>query len=139
MPDGPLNPPLVMASTYHAGGDVGYGRYGNPTWELLETTVGALEGGVGTSFASGIAPVTAVLELVPPGGTDDAAGSGDQSGSGAGQGDDQIGSQDEIEVRIGSSSRLDSKLARLLQLIRDGLDGVVRIDVSTDQVSVTKE
>jgi cystathionine gamma-synthase len=69
MPDGPLNPPLVMASTYHAGGDVGYGRYGNPTWEMLETAVGALEGGVGTSFASGIAAVTAVLELVPPGGT----------------------------------------------------------------------
>ena len=30
-PDGPMNPPLVMASTYHAGGEVGYGRYGNPT------------------------------------------------------------------------------------------------------------
>ncbi|MEO7980604.1 MAG: PLP-dependent transferase, partial [Sporichthyaceae bacterium] len=68
MPDGPLNPPIVMASTYHAGGDVGYGRYGNPTWEMLESAVGALEGGVGTSFASGIAAVSAVLELVPPGG-----------------------------------------------------------------------
>jgi cystathionine gamma-synthase len=67
-PDGPMNPPLVMASTYHAGGDVGYGRYGNPTWEMLESAVGALEGGVATSFASGMAAVSATLDLVPHGG-----------------------------------------------------------------------
>jgi cystathionine gamma-synthase len=64
-PDGPMNPPLVMASTYHAGGEVGYGRYGNPTWEMLESAVGALEGGVATSFASGLAAVHAALDLVP--------------------------------------------------------------------------
>ena len=29
-PDNPLNEPLTMASTYVAGGDVEYGRYGNP-------------------------------------------------------------------------------------------------------------
>ena len=69
MPDGPLNAPIVMASTYHAGGDVGYGRYGNPTWEMLEAAVGTLEGGTATSFASGMAATAAVLELVPPGGT----------------------------------------------------------------------
>ena len=57
-----------MASTYHAGGEVGYGRYGNPTWEMLESAVGALEGGVATSFASGMAAVTAALDLVPLGG-----------------------------------------------------------------------
>jgi len=67
-PDGPLNPPLVLASTYHAGGDVGYGRYGNPTWEMFESAVAALEGGVATSFASGLAAVSAVLDLVPEGG-----------------------------------------------------------------------
>ena len=67
-PDAPLNPPLVLASTYHAGGEVGYGRYGNPTWEMLETAVGALDGGVATSFSSGLAAVAAVLELVPVGG-----------------------------------------------------------------------
>src|SRR6185503_4560531 len=66
--DGPMNPPIVMASTYHAGGEVGYGRYGNPTWEMFETAVGALEGGVATSFGSGLAAVAAVLDLVPPGG-----------------------------------------------------------------------
>ena len=64
-PDGPMNPPIVMASTYHAGGEVGYGRYGNPTWEMLESALGALEGGVATSFASGMAAVAAVLDLVP--------------------------------------------------------------------------
>jgi cystathionine gamma-synthase len=69
VPDGPLNPPIVMASTYHAGGEVGYGRYGNPTWEMFETAVGALEGGVATSFASGMAATAAVLDLVPAGGT----------------------------------------------------------------------
>jgi cystathionine gamma-synthase len=68
-PDGPMNPPIVMASTYHAGGDVGYGRYGNPTWEMFETAIGALEGGVATSYASGMAAVAAVLDLVPDGGT----------------------------------------------------------------------
>jgi len=67
-PDGPMNPPIVMASTYHAGGEVGYGRYGNPTWEMLESAVSALEGGVATSFASGMAAVTAVIDLVPVGG-----------------------------------------------------------------------
>jgi len=64
-----MNPPIVMASTYHAGGDVGYGRYGNPTWEMFETAVGALESGVATSFASGMAAVAATVELVPEGGT----------------------------------------------------------------------
>ena len=67
-PDAPLNPPLVMASTYHAGGEVGYGRYGNPTWEMLESAVGALEGGVATAYGSGLAAVAATLDLVPTGG-----------------------------------------------------------------------
>jgi cell division septal protein FtsQ len=45
---------------------------------------------------------------------------------------------DLVEVRIGSSSNLDNKLARLLQLLRNGIEGIVRIDVSTNEVSVTK-
>jgi cystathionine gamma-synthase len=68
-PDGPTNAPIVMASTYHAGGEIGYGRYGNPTWEMFETAIGALEGGMATSYASGMAAVAAVLDLVPDGGT----------------------------------------------------------------------
>ncbi len=40
----------------------------------------------------------------------------------------------DIEVRLGNASGLDSKLARLLQQARDGLEGVARLDVSTDEV-----
>lgn len=73
MPDAPLNPPVVFASTYvgvdPAGqGDVGYGRYGNPTWSALEQAVGALEGGSALAYASGMAAAHAVLQLVPAGG-----------------------------------------------------------------------
>ena len=40
----------------------------------------------------------------------------------------------DIEVRLGNATGLDSKLARLLQQTRDGLDGVAHLDVSTDEV-----
>ncbi len=62
--DEPLNTPLVMASTYVAGGDLEYGRYGNPTWAAFEEALGALEGGRCLSFASGLATVSTVLDLV---------------------------------------------------------------------------
>jgi cystathionine gamma-synthase len=68
-PDAPLNPPLVMASTYVAGGEMEYGRYGNETWEALESVLGQLEGGRALSFASGMAAVATVLDLVAPGET----------------------------------------------------------------------
>lgn len=63
-PDAPLNAPITMASTYVAGGDVEYGRYGNPTWTALEEAVGALEGGRCLCFASGLAAASTVLDLV---------------------------------------------------------------------------
>ena len=66
-PDEPLNVPITMASTYVAGGDLEYGRYANPTWTALEETLGALEGGRCLSFASGMAAVTAALDLVAHG------------------------------------------------------------------------
>ena len=44
-----------MASTYVAGGDLEYGRYGNPTWTAFEDALGALEGGRCLSYASGMA------------------------------------------------------------------------------------
>jgi cystathionine gamma-synthase len=68
-PDQPLNEPIVMASTYVAGGDLEYGRYGNPTWTALEETLGALEGGRCLTFASGLAAVATVLDLVGHDGT----------------------------------------------------------------------
>lgn len=67
-PDTPLNEPITMASTYVAGGDVEYGRYGNPTWTALENAIGALEGGRCLTFASGLAAVATVLDLVAIGG-----------------------------------------------------------------------
>lgn len=67
VPDGPLNPAVVFASTYHAGGPVAYGRDGNPTWDAFEAALGALEGGEALAFASGMAAVAAVLETLPVG------------------------------------------------------------------------
>jgi cystathionine gamma-synthase len=68
-PDAPFSVPVTFASTYVAGGDVEYGRYGNPTWTALETAVGDLEGGWALAFASGLAAASAVLSLLPEGGT----------------------------------------------------------------------
>ena len=55
-------------STYVAGGDLEYGRYGNPTWTAFEDALGALEGGRCLTFASGLAAVATVLDLVGTGG-----------------------------------------------------------------------
>lgn len=64
----PLNPALVLASVYRAGGRLDYARDdGNPTWEALEEAVGTLEGGTAVAFASGLAAVAAVLEELPVG------------------------------------------------------------------------
>src|SRR5688572_33204878 len=67
VPDAPLNTPITMASTYVAGGDLEYGRYGNPTWTALEDALGELEGGRCLSFASGLAAVATILDLVGTG------------------------------------------------------------------------
>jgi cystathionine gamma-synthase len=69
LPDNPLNQPLTMASTYVAGGDLEYGRYGNPTWAAFEQALGELEGGRCLAFATGLATVATVLDLVGIGGT----------------------------------------------------------------------
>jgi cystathionine gamma-synthase len=68
-PDSPLNPPLVLASTYVAGGETEYGRYGNPTWRAFEDVLGRLEGGRALAFSSGLAAVNTVLDLVAHGET----------------------------------------------------------------------
>ncbi|MGB3827897.1 MAG: PLP-dependent transferase [Ornithinimicrobium sp.] len=64
----PVNEPITLTSTYHAGADLTYARVGNPTWDAFEHTVGALEGGQALAFASGMASISAVLSLVPHGG-----------------------------------------------------------------------
>jgi cystathionine gamma-synthase len=67
-PGEPLNTPIVPASTFGAGGDRAYSREdGTPTWEALEEAIGSLEGGHATAFASGIATLAAVVDILPVG------------------------------------------------------------------------
>ncbi len=65
VPGGPVNPSVVLSSTYHQGGELTYGRDGNPTWTAFEEAVGVLEGGDALAFASGLGAVAAVLEMLP--------------------------------------------------------------------------
>jgi len=64
-PDGALNPPIALNSTFHEGGPVGYGRYGNETWSALEEAISVLEGGKTLLFSSGMAAISAVFSLLP--------------------------------------------------------------------------
>ncbi|HEV2886436.1 MAG TPA: PLP-dependent transferase [Jatrophihabitans sp.] len=66
-PAGPINPPIVLSSTYHAGGQRVYGRDGNDTVEAFEAALGAVEGGRVTAFSSGMAASTALIEGLPVG------------------------------------------------------------------------
>lgn len=66
-PDAALNPPVVLTSTFHSGGPIGYGRYGNQTWSALESAIGELEGGSTLVFSSGMAAVSAVFSILPIG------------------------------------------------------------------------
>ncbi|MCC9146650.1 MULTISPECIES: aminotransferase class I/II-fold pyridoxal phosphate-dependent enzyme [unclassified Arthrobacter] len=73
--DAPVNPPIVLSSTYFGTGtpvpgERGYGRYSNPTWDPFEQALAELEGAElpALVFASGLASVMAALSLVPAGG-----------------------------------------------------------------------
>lgn len=68
-PGAPMNPPLVLSSTYVHEAAPEYGRDGNAGWSALEAALGALDGGRAVTFASGLAAATAIASLVPPGGT----------------------------------------------------------------------
>jgi len=73
-PDAELNVGVSLSATYVGGGamgsgELGYGRFGNPTWTALEEALGRLEGGHALSFASGMAAVGAALHLLPAEGT----------------------------------------------------------------------
>ncbi|WP_425956543.1 trans-sulfuration enzyme family protein [Xylanimonas sp. McL0601] len=71
---GPVNPPLVLSSTYVSQGVPGpellYTRSGTETWAPFEEALGRLEGAVHPAvvFGSGMAAVAAALSLVPDGG-----------------------------------------------------------------------
>jgi cystathionine gamma-synthase len=66
-PGNPVNPPIVPASTFHAGGKIDYARDGNPTASALEQAVGGLEGGEAIVFSSGMAAANALMDLWPIG------------------------------------------------------------------------
>lgn len=73
--DAPVNPPLVLSSTYVGAGQVvdgdrAYGRYSNPTWDPLEDALAQLEGATlpALIFSSGLAAASAAISLVPVGG-----------------------------------------------------------------------
>jgi cystathionine gamma-lyase len=69
----PALPGPVFAAYYHLEGDPRgvdyvYGRYGNPTWTLLEAALSEIEGGPAVAFASGMAAASAVLlSILRPG------------------------------------------------------------------------
>ena len=63
-----LNSHISLNSTYRAGGEINYGRFGNETWQELEIAISALEEAQSTLvFASGMAAITAVFSLLPHG------------------------------------------------------------------------
>ena len=66
-PSGPVNQPISLSSTFHAGGQRVYGRDGNETIEAFEAALGAVEGGLTTAFSSGMAACTALIEGLPVG------------------------------------------------------------------------
>ena len=65
--DGNINPAISLNSTFHAGGPVGYGRYGNESWTALESGISALEGGQTLLYSSGMAAINAIFNLLPKG------------------------------------------------------------------------
>ena len=66
-PGEPVSVPVVFSSTYHAEGERTYARDANETWAALEEVLGTLEGGTARVFASGMAAIAAVLEMLPVG------------------------------------------------------------------------
>ncbi|NMR21189.1 PLP-dependent transferase [Cellulomonas fimi] len=74
-PGGPVNPPVVLSSTYVSTGTPGpgellYARNGTETWVPFERALADLEGAAQPAlvFGSGMAAIAAVLSLVPSGG-----------------------------------------------------------------------
>lgn len=72
---GPVNPPIVLSSTYVSqgavpAGELFYARAGTETWHPFEEALAALEGSAHPAlvFGSGMAAIAAAMSLVPAGG-----------------------------------------------------------------------
>src|SRR6266545_3145630 len=64
----PLNVPPILASTFALGGERAYSRDdATPTWEAFEEVLGGLEHGQAVTFASGMASIAAIFDLLPIG------------------------------------------------------------------------
>ena len=67
-PGAPVNFPIGLSTTFHAGVEGhGYVREGTVATEALESAIGQLEHGYSVVFSSGLATVSAVVELLPIG------------------------------------------------------------------------
>jgi len=66
-PDSPLNTPISLNSTYTAGGQWGYARYGNDSCKSLEETISLLEGGKTLAFSSGMSAISSLFSNIPVG------------------------------------------------------------------------
>ncbi|MEY3407417.1 MAG: hypothetical protein RL038_478, partial [Actinomycetota bacterium] len=67
-PGAPVNYPIGLATTFHAGVEGhGYIREGTVGTEAFESAIGQLEHGHSVVFSSGLATVSAVVELLPAG------------------------------------------------------------------------
>ena len=109
-PDASLNPPLVISSTFHAGGPIGYGRYGNESWSALEAAIGELEGGQTLSFSSGMAAISAVFSILPVGAPIVAS---NQGYSGVMALLNQLNSSGRLEVRLVDITDTDEVIAAM--------------------------
>ena len=109
-PDAPLNPPIILSSTYHAGGPVGYGRYGNESWSALESAISELEGGKTLSFSSGMAAVSAVFSILPIGAPVVASNQGYSGVTGL---LNQLHSMGRLEVRFVELTNTDEVIAAM--------------------------
>ncbi len=108
--DGPLNPPISLNATLHAGGEVGYGRYGNETWSALESAIAAFESGPTLVFSSGMAAINAVFSLLPVGAVVTASDQGYSGVMNLLRGLDAAG---KIEIRLVDIANTDEVLAAI--------------------------
>ena len=63
--DASLNPNIELSATFHAGGEIGYGRFGNSSWKALESAIEVIEAGKTILFSSGLAAISAIFRTLP--------------------------------------------------------------------------
>jgi cystathionine gamma-synthase len=64
---GPVNQPIVLSATFHAGDTLEYARSGTASIAAFEQALGAMDGGQAIAFGSGMAAAAALIEGLPVG------------------------------------------------------------------------